>query len=131
METHLNVSVAAPDASDEEIVGIARELAAWIATAAPECEVAQQTTAGPEGGKGILEILGSLGVAFLQPGALKSLIDCLAVYIKERRREVGITLQTPSGASVTLNAGGIRARELDGLLGQLRQMIEGDRVARA
>jgi hypothetical protein len=130
MEPHLSLSVAAPDASDDEIAGIARELTAWIGTAAPECEVVRQTTAGPEGAKGILEILGSLGVAFLQPGALKALIDCLGVYIKERRREVSITLQTPSGAKVTLNAGAIGARELDGLLGQLRQMIGGDPVAR-
>ena len=129
MEHHLKLSVTAPDASDDEIAGIAHELTVWIGTAAQECEAFQQTTAGLEGDKGIFEILGSLGVAFLQPGALKSLIDCLAVYIKERRREVSITLQTPSGASVTLNAGAIGARELDGLLGQLRQMLGGDRVA--
>jgi hypothetical protein len=129
MAHQLKLFIQAGDATEDEIAGITQELAAWIGEAAPNCEVSRQTAAGPEGGKGIVEILGSLGVAFLQPGALKSLIDCLAVYIKERRREISITLQTGSGASVTLQAGGIRAGELDKLLGQLREMMGGDRAA--
>jgi hypothetical protein len=129
MAHQLELFIRAGGATEDEIAGMTRELATWIGGAAPDCEVVQQTAAGPEGGKGIVEILGSLGVAFLQPGALKSLIDCLAVYIKERRREVSITLQTGSGGNVTLQAGGMRAGELEKLLGQLRQMIARDQGA--
>jgi membrane-associated two-gene conflict system component 1 (EACC1) len=131
MAPRLMLSIQADDATEEEISGITQELATWIGEAVPDCEVVKETAAGPEGGKGILEILGSLGVALLQPGALKSLIDCLAVYIKERRREVSIKVENGAGASVTLRAGGIKAGELDDLLGQLRQMMAGDRAVPA
>jgi hypothetical protein len=130
MAPQLQLSVAATDATDDEIAEIARELTTWIGDAAPECAVVQETATGPRENKGVVEILGTLGVALLQPGALKSLIDCLAVFIKERRREVCITLRTNSGGSITLKAGGVGARDLGGLLEQLRQMMGGDRAVR-
>jgi hypothetical protein len=131
MASHLLVSVVAPDATKDEVADITRELANWIGDAAPACEVAQETMAGPAGAKGILEVLGSLGVKLLEPGALKSLIDCLAVYIKERRRQVSIKLQTTSGASITLRAGGVGRGELDEMLRQLQQMVGGGPAAHA
>ena len=67
MKSHLLVSVAAPDATADEIADITRELADWIGDTAPDCQVAPETTAGQAGDKGILEVLGSLGVKFLEP----------------------------------------------------------------
>ena len=104
MPSQIQLSISAQGASDDEISAITKDVAAWINEAAPQCEVEQQTEAGPEGAKGIIDILGSLGVRFLEHGALASLINCLTVYIKERRREITITLKTPAGGSVELKS---------------------------
>jgi membrane-associated two-gene conflict system component 1 (EACC1) len=125
MDAHLSLQVTAPDATDEEIADVTRELTSLIGDAVEGCEVSQQTAAGSPGGKGLLEVLGRLGVNLLAPGALKALIDCLAVYIKEQRRDVTVILETPSGARLTLNAGGIGRSELDQLLHQLQDMMGG------
>jgi Effector Associated Constant Component 1 len=129
MSNQLQLSVTAGSATDEEIAGMTRELAEWIGEAAPGCEVKQQTETGPEGAKGIIEVLGTLGVSFLEHGALSELVKCLAVYIKERRREVSISLKTASGQSVELKAGGIGPREIDNVLAQLGKMIASDEKA--
>ena len=122
MPSQIQLSISAQGASDDEISAITKDVAAWINEAAPQCEVEQQTEAGPEGAKGIIDILGSLGVSFLEHGALASLINCLTVYIKERRREITITLKTPAGGSVELKAGGIGPREIDDMILRLSEM---------
>jgi hypothetical protein len=123
MPSHVQLSIAAQGATDDEIAAMTRELATWIGDAAPSCQVAPSTEPGPEGAKGILEVLGSLGVSFLEPGALTAFINCLSVFIKERRREINITLKTASGGSVELKAGGVGARELDDVISRLGNMI--------
>ncbi len=126
MSGQLELSIAAKGATDAEIAELAHELEAWIRDAAPGCSVAPATTAGPEGAKGILEVLGAIGVKFLEPGALTALINCLPVFIKERRREINITLKTASGGSVEVKAGGIRSKELDDVILRLGTMISAE-----
>ena len=123
MDSSLSLQIVAPDATDEQVANITGELASLIRDAVESCEVRQQTAAGLPGGKSLLEVLGKLGVNLLAPGALKALIDCLAVYMKEQRRDVSVILETPSGAKLTLNAGGIGRGELDQLLHQLHEMM--------
>jgi hypothetical protein len=130
MESQLDLLVSAQNATDEEIAGLTRELAVWIRDKVPECEVGQQTLPGPKGARGLLEVLGSLGLKFFEPGALKALIDCLAIYIKERRPQVGITIQNASGANVRIDAGGLRGEELDNLIRGVRDMVDVHPVAR-
>jgi hypothetical protein len=114
----LKVSVGLEGATDDEMAEISDELNAWIREAGPDCEVAQVTVPGPAGARGLLTVLGTLGIKFLEPGALKALIDCLAVYIKERRKTVKIKVQAVSGATVEIDAGGIGRGELEMLLRQ-------------
>jgi hypothetical protein len=123
MTTQVELSIAAQGATDDEIASMTRELATWIGDAAPGCGIIPSTKPGPKGSKGILEVLGSVGVSFLEPGALTALINCLSVFIKERRREVNITLKTASGASVELKAGGVGPKEVDDMISQLGKMI--------
>jgi hypothetical protein len=124
MESQLDLLVSAQNTSDEEIAALTRELAIWLRDKVPECEVGQKTLPGPEGARGLLEVLGALGLKFLAPGALKALIDCLAVYIKERRPQVVITIQNTSGANIRIDAGGLRGGELDNLIQRVREMME-------
>jgi hypothetical protein len=129
MESQLQLLVSGQNAADEDVADLARELAIWIRDTVPECEVAQLTLPGPKGARGLLEVLGSLGLKFLEPGALKALIDCLAVYIKERRPQVVITIQSASGANIRIDAGGLRAGELQNVIQRVREMIDGGRTA--
>lgn len=124
MENQLQLLVSAQNAADEEVADLARELSIWIRDTVPECEVEQLTQPGPKGARGLLEVLGSLGLKFFEPGALKALIDCLAVYIKERRPAVVITIQNASGANVRIDAGGLRGGELENLMQRVGEMLD-------
>ena len=123
MTTQVELSIGAQGATDDEIAGMTRELAAWIGDAAPGCGVVPSTKSGPERSKGILEVLGSVGVSFLEPGALTALINCLSVFIKERRPEVNITFKTASGASVEFKAGGVGPKKVEDMISQVGKMI--------
>jgi hypothetical protein len=114
-DCQLALSVAIEAATAEEIAGITEEIRRWIEEAGPGCDVSPVTVPGRPGDKGLLTVLGTLGLKFLEPGALKALIDCLAVYIKERRREVVVTVKAADGTSVEIRAGGIGRGDLDKL----------------
>jgi hypothetical protein len=114
----LELTVGLEGATDDEIAEISDELNAWIREAGPDCEVARVTVPGPAGARGLLTVLGTLGIKLLAPGALTALINCLAVYIKERRKTVKIKVQAVSGATVEIDAGGIGRGELELVLRQ-------------
>lgn len=114
-DCQLALSVAIDGATAEEVSTITEEVSRWLRQTGPSCDVSRVTTAGAAGEKGLLTVLGTLGLKFLEPGALKALIDCLAVYIKERRRDVVLTVKAADGTSVEVRAGGIARGDLDKL----------------
>ena len=122
-ELQVRLSVSVEGGTDDEIADITHEMSAWIRDAGPSCEVAPVTASGSGNEKGLLTVLGALGLKFLEPGALKALIDCLAVYIKERRRQVTVTVQVASGTTVKIDAGGIGRGELEMLLREAGQLL--------
>ena len=123
MDTQLEISVVAGDASVDEIGIITDDLARWLAEAAPECEVKPATAEAAEGTKGILEILGGLGVRLLEPGALKALVECLAIFIKQRRPDVAVAVKLPSGGSFELKSGALGPKDLQELIARLGALV--------
>ncbi len=108
----LTLSVTIDGASDEEIAKVTEDLRAWIQEAGPNCDVTSATEPGKPGSKGLLMVLGSLALKLFEPGAVKALANCLAVFIKERRKDVTVTVKGPDGRSCQFKAGGISHDEL-------------------
>lgn len=123
MPSQVELSITVPGADPDDIRAISEELATWIDEAAPDCDAELLTKPGAPVNKGLLEVLGKIGVTILDHGAIASLAKCLAVFIKERRRDISITLKVPSGASVQIKAGGIGAKELDDIVLRLGAMV--------
>ena len=113
----LTLAVAMDGASDEELADVTQDLKAWIGNAAPECKVTRVTEPGKPGSKGLFTVLSKLGLELFEPSALKGLVNCLAVYIKERRKELVITVTAPDGRKFQMRAGGIDHDELKMLAG--------------
>lgn len=124
MNQTLQLFVHIDEASEDEIAHITRELGQWVTQTVPECEVLpQQAESMTPGAKGIVEILGSLKILLGKLDVLDSLVQCLATYIKERRRTVGITVKNTAGATVSFQAENLGQTELRELVTQLRGML--------
>jgi hypothetical protein len=113
----LTLSLAIDGASDEEIADVTQDLKDWIREAGPDCEVASVTEPGKPGSKGLLEVLGNLGLKLFDASGVKALASCLGVFIKERRKELVVTVKAPDGRSCQIRAGGINHEELAMLTG--------------
>jgi hypothetical protein len=131
MSNQVQLSIVAPGLDDEEIATLSRELETWIDAAAAGCEAKPWTEPAPAGAKGamgannkgVLEIIGKIGVSFLDHGAIGSLASCLSVFIKERRPDIQISVKAPSGGSFEFKAGALGPKEIDDIVSRLGAMI--------
>lgn len=124
MAEGLQLVVSGAGLDDEARAAIARELRRWILDNAEEVRVEEPAAQAPQPGqKGIETLAGALAL-FLTGGAAKALIDCMATYVKERRRGVKLEVSDASGAKVSLSADNVGRAELDHLITRVAAMTK-------
>ena len=124
MSVELQILVGGEDVEDEERVRVARELRSWITEHVPECRVEDPKAMPPKPGQKGVEIAAGTLALFITSGAAKALIECVATYIRERRRSVTLEVTGTSGAKVMLAAQSLGKGELDRLVTQLGSMAQ-------
>jgi hypothetical protein len=119
----LKLMVTAEGMPPEDLAKIARELDAWILRTAPGV-VTTAPKAKPvrEGDKGSPVEVGTLLLALINAGAATALINCLATYIKERRRSVKLEISDPNGRKLSLAADNVGDSQIKGLVSQMSRM---------
>jgi hypothetical protein len=118
MAEGLQVVIATEGMSEQTRNDLARELHRWIQQNIPQVRIETPEREGKPGEKGAEVIAGTLAL-FFTTGVAKSLVDCIAAWIRERRRAVKLEVTDSSGAKMTLSADNIGRPELDQLVTQL------------
>ena len=124
MPDGVRLVVATEGMPEKQRAEIARELRKWIKQNVPEVEVKTPEGAPQAGQKGVEIAAGTLALLF-SSGVAKALIDCIATYIRERRRAVKFEVSDSTGAKVTLSADNIGRPELDRLVNWLGDQPKG------
>lgn len=124
MSAELRIVVGGEDLADEGRVRVARELRSWITEHVPDARVEEPQAGPPKPGHKGVEIAAGTLALFITSGAAKALIECVATYIRERRRSVTLEVSAASGEKVTLAAQNIGKGELDRLVTQLGAMSQ-------
>ncbi len=124
MSGELQIVVRGDDLTDQDRAGIARDLGRLITKNVPGSQVHAPVAGAPKPGqKGVEVVAGTLALV-LTTGTAKALVDCIATYIRERRRSVKLEVSGTSGARVTLAADNVGKAELDRLVTQLGSMAQ-------
>lgn len=123
MTASLILSVQAENLSDAEVADITRELSSWITKSVPGVRASSPSPTPSPGEKGAVE-LGTLLLALINAGAATALVNCLATYIKERRKTVKLEVSSAAGESLTFAAENVDASHIDSLVRQLSRMAE-------
>ena len=121
MAERMQLVVRSEGLSEQTRNELAAELNRWIRQNIPEVQVeAARGTAKP-GQKGAEVLAGALTL-FVTSGVAKTLVECIATWIKERRRSVKLELTDAGGARVSLAADNLGRAEIDRLVTQLSDM---------
>jgi hypothetical protein len=116
----LELSIHADATNGEEIAEIGRELQAWISRTVPGCQAEPVRSTARPGSKALdLGFLGPLSLVFLQSGALRELVNCLATFLKERHRKVSFSIKAPDGKEITMEVDNLGRSEIESLVRQL------------
>lgn len=126
MRQTLNLEIKSDAASTDELVELTREVNQWINQNIADCEIRSPEGKIQPGDKGVKEIFGALNVFFEKLDVLDKIVQCLTVYIKERRRTVSITVSNQAGKSISLSAENIGKAELSDLILQIRDLAATD-----
>jgi len=118
MADGVRVVVSTEGLSDQARNELASELNRWIRQNIPQVRVETPEKPARKGEKGAEVIAGTLAL-FFTTGVAKSLVDCIAAWIRERRRGVKLEVTDASGSHVMLSADNIGRPELDRLVTQL------------
>lgn len=119
----LQLTVYGDDLPPERVAEVTRELDDWIRRTTPTVRTARPAPAVPrEGDKGAVEA-STLLLALINAGAATALINCLATYIKERRRAVKIEVKNAEkNTSLVIDAQNLGGEDVRKLARQLAAM---------
>jgi hypothetical protein len=123
----VQLSVSAEGSSGEELAGITDELLRWLKQTVPEGVGASRASSGPPapGMKGAeLPALATVAVVFFQSGAFRELMQALSTFIRERRREVCLTLTGANGEHIALSANNLKGADLHALAQDLAKLAK-------
>lgn len=122
MASAIRLEIHEADASQEQLAVLNRELSQWIQETVPGCEVEPESRgAAPPGAKGLeLAAIAGIALALIESGAVTALIQSLATYIKQRRPEISLSVQTPDGGRIELDAKNLGQEQLKALVDRLR-----------
>ena len=121
----LELAIHADELADDEIAEVRDSLCQWINELAPGCEASLRKTASTtEGGKSAeLVLLGQLGVALFESGAVTSLLNCLSNFVKTRRHKLSFSVADANGRTISIEAEGLGRDEIERLVGEVRELI--------
>lgn len=129
MGDSIHVGIEVETASRSEAAKVTQEVRDWVNNMSRDCRASMEEVGeSPEGGKAMgagLEILG-LTVSLFQTGAIANLVNCLATYLRERRRKVSFTVTSASGQTVTLDSENLGRDEVSQLVEQLKDIAAGE-----
>ena len=120
MPEPLKLTIRADDIPPEELSRLTSELDAWIRQTAPGVRTTRPEARPPRPGeKGAPVEIGTLLLALINAGAATALINCLATYIKERRRSVKIEVKDANGQALSLSAENVAGDQIQQLVREL------------